>query len=624
MTRLARLRDVFVPEVDPDRAYFCTYGFDARFFEAELLPALLPNSLSLDREAGSESAYLNAADTALQRRDVGVFFDHLDRAGDGPEILNAAWRVDVPRRAFHAKLMLLDYGTYVRAVIGSANLTPAAWTRNLELFVVEDLVRGVPHEWAGGLKSFVAQLIGRIPSAQSTHRTALAGVLDGIPSAPNGQDRVTSTWDEPLLDALFEGIAAPERIDIVTPFFEGATGDGVFDAIRARAPRISGRLFVSTSTDHGRVQVLGPADKLEALLAEGGWTLHGVRTVWDGDEAGAPERGLHGKALILEHSDGSRTMVGSANVTRAALLGQAPGQSNVEIVVLRNGTSKQAQGVLPQADELKRSEVDFLEQQDVEDEDVLTGPERYVTAATYHGQDGSLELAIEADAPRLVVTYETRMLFSVDGPIMRAPLTLGLARYVVVDNGTTTGIVPFSVVDAHLLIPRGTRATIGLEDFLDVLAGGRDLPLRLPEQSGARDASDGVTADDPVGRTGAIPWRRFLAAVHGLGREIERERTYERGLQHALDSPVRLRGLRDHLEAARTADRLTDADLLYAFYEIARELARIRDAGQPTAGRALIDAAHAKVMERVVRLTALVPPQVADQVRILNVTDGAT
>lgn len=618
MTRLARLRDVFVPGADPQRAYFCTYGLDARFFEAELLPALLPNSLSLDREAGSQGAYLNAADTALQRRDVGVFFDHL--IDDGPELLNAAWRIDVLPRAFHAKLMLLDYCDYVRVVISSANLTPAAWTRNLELFVVEDLFRGRPHDWAGGVKAFVARLARHIPSAQQEHRTALLGVLDGIPSSTDGADRVTSTWEEPLLEALFHGIAAPKQLNVVTPFFEGAEGEGVFDRVRARAPHLSGRLFVSTTTDHGRAKVIGPADKLDELLADDRWTMHGVRTTWDGDEPGAPERGLHGKALSLEHGGGTRVMVGSANVTRAALLERAPRGSNVEIVLLRDMSTRNARDVLPQADPLHRDDVDFVEEEQTQDDDRLAGPERYVSSATYDGSDATLELTIAEGAPHLAVRYEARALFTVDGPVMRAPLALGLARYVVVDDGVTSGIVPFSVVSAHLLMPRGARSTIGLEDFLDLLAGGREMPLRPTTPSGEEGGVAGDADEGPLGRTGPIPWRRFLAAVRGLGREIERERTYERGLKHALDSPVRLRGLLTHLEAAGEAGRLTDADLLYAHYEIERELARIRDEEEP-AGRDLIEAARVKVKERVDDLRVGVPTQVADQLSILNDKD---
>jgi len=207
MSPLARLRDVFVPNVDPERAYFCTYGLDARFFETELLPALLPNSVSLDREAGTPSAYLNAADSALQRLDVGVFYDHLTD-DEGPELIYATWPVDVRPRAFHAKLMLLDYGSFVRVVISSANLTPAAWTRNLELFVVEDLDRGTAHPWAAGLRAFVADLVEQIPETQVAYRRSMGTILDDIPDA-RGADRVTSTWQEPALSTPSAWTSSP-------------------------------------------------------------------------------------------------------------------------------------------------------------------------------------------------------------------------------------------------------------------------------------------------------------------------------------------------------------------------------------------------------------------------------
>ena len=116
MTRLARLKDIFLPEREPQRALFCTYGFDTRFFESEVIPALFPTSLRLDREAGSQDAYLHAADVALARPAISVFYDHL--LGDGPELIYGTWRVDVAPRAFHPKLAVLDYGDVIRVGIG--------------------------------------------------------------------------------------------------------------------------------------------------------------------------------------------------------------------------------------------------------------------------------------------------------------------------------------------------------------------------------------------------------------------------------------------------------------------------------------------------------------------------
>jgi hypothetical protein len=625
VTRLARLRDVFVPGEEPQRAFFCTYGFAAPFFESEILPALLPKSLSLDREAGSTGGYLNAADTALQRRDVGVFYDHLDGEGEGPQLRYGTWAVNVRPGAFHAKLMLLDYGDRVRAVISSANLTPSAWTRNLELFVVEDLTRGASHSWAGGLRAFVRHLVDQIPETQAVYRETLGGLLADISPAV-GTDRVSSTWQEPLLAALFTDLERPRHIDVVTPFFEGVHGSGVFDAITARAPEITGRLYVATTTDNGRAQVTGPAEKLDALLAGGRWTMRGVRQTWDGDEPDAPLRGLHGKMLALEHAGGTRVMLGSANVTRAALLGPAksaaaPGHGNVELTVFRDMTTGQARGVLPQSDPLSRAALDLVDPPD-DFEETAPGPEFYVIEATYYGRQGELEVVLREDAPPLMLRYEDRIILDASGTRRRTPLILGTACYIVADDGTMAGVVPFTVVDAHLLVPRGSRSRIGLEDFLDVLAGQRELPLAPEGAFGARDHAGLAKPVELAGRSGPIPWRRFLAAIHGLGQEIERERSFERGLQFVLESPVRLKGLRDQLEQARAVGRLTPADLLYALYELSRELTRIHE-GRDATGRDLIAAACADVDARRAEVASTVPRAVVDQLRILAMRDSA-
>ncbi len=52
-TPFSRLREVFLDDREPEQALFCTYGLDAEFFEAEILPAVFPQRLALDRQAGS-------------------------------------------------------------------------------------------------------------------------------------------------------------------------------------------------------------------------------------------------------------------------------------------------------------------------------------------------------------------------------------------------------------------------------------------------------------------------------------------------------------------------------------------------------------------------------------------
>lgn len=575
MTAFARLRDVFLPGLEPERAVFCTYGFDARFFETEVLPAMLSESLALDREAGSSDGYLNAADVALQRRDVSVFYDHL--LGDGPELLYGCWPVDMLPRRFHAKLILLDYGDRTRVVVGSANLTRAAWTSLLELWVVEDLVPGVPHAWASGLRRFLSHLATRIPTQQPERRAGISAMLESVPDG-GGDERIVSTWDEPLLDAFFASLSPVTTLNVVSPFFEGSDGPGVFDALKQRAPTARGELYASVSLDDGKPRMSGPPAKLAELFSTNRWRLHAVRAVWDGDDGDAPLRALHGKLLTATHNGGSRVMIGSANVTRAALLGRAStsessGPANVELVLLRDGSRQASTALLPQADPLDFDEVEVVDRGDPtgEDDEQAAGPDRHVVSATYRAESLLLKVLVSPDAPSLTMTYDGRALDKMTEQEFQVRVELGTPRYVVVDDGTDSGMAPFTVVDPERMLPRGTSRSVDLETFLGLLAGGRELPLRGGEdQPGA--TGPGAVDDGIVGSKGAIPWRRYLAAVRGLGAELERERDGARGLRFVLENPIRMAGLLIHLNEAYDRRRFTAADLLYALYELEQEV----------------------------------------------------
>lgn len=625
MTAFARLRDVFLPGLEPERAVFCTYGFDARFFETEVLPAMLPESLCLDREAGSSDGYLNAADVALQRRDVSVFYDHL--LGDGPELLYECWPVNMLPRRFHAKLILLDYGDRIRAVVGSANLTRAAWTSLLELWVAEDLVPGVPHTWAIGLRRFLAHLATRIPAQHSERRAGIRAMLDAVPDS-RGDERIVSTWDEPLLEAFFASLPDVTALKVVSPFFEGSDGPGVFDALKQRAPTARGELHASVSLDDGKPRMSGPPAKLAELFSTDRWRLHGVRAVWDGDEEGAPLRPLHGKLLTATHSGGSRAMIGSANFTRAALLGRAAssessGAANVELVLLRDGSHQASAALLPQADQIDFDEVEVIDCGDPtgEDDEQAAGPDRHVISATYRAESLLLEVLVSPDAPNLTMSYDGRALDKVSKKEFQAKFELGIPRYVVVDDGTDSGMVPFTVVDPERMLPRGTARAVDLETLLGLLAGGRELPSRGVED--LREATGPGTVDDGfVGSKGAIPWRRYLAAVRGLGAELELECDGARGLKFVLENPIRLGGLLIHLEEAYDSRRFTAADLLYALYELEQELARVRDLTTADDCIPMFDNTIRSIRKRRDELISFTGRTVAQQMALLKRADA--
>src|SRR3954447_6851809 len=98
MPPFSRLREALVPDTDVRSALLCTYGLDAQFFEAEILPDLLPRALATDATAGSLSAYLYEADGATATSHIEVLYDHL--TGDGPQLFLGYRQINLGGRAF--------------------------------------------------------------------------------------------------------------------------------------------------------------------------------------------------------------------------------------------------------------------------------------------------------------------------------------------------------------------------------------------------------------------------------------------------------------------------------------------------------------------------------------------
>src|SRR5579862_1097214 len=115
-------------------AVFLTYTFDARFFEEEVLAALLPL-----REDPTEATrrFVDEGRRKLVETPVLVIAD--------PGMLRGGQRLpyDLLRsdaaRLFHPKLALLLYSAGARMVVGSGNLTPGGYGDNAELSAVLSL-----------------------------------------------------------------------------------------------------------------------------------------------------------------------------------------------------------------------------------------------------------------------------------------------------------------------------------------------------------------------------------------------------------------------------------------------------------------------------------------------------
>lgn len=617
----ARLREAFDPTKDAEAAFLCTFGLDAPFFESEILPALVPSGLPLDPQSGSGGAYLHAADEVLGTTPVEVLYDHMVSAG--PQLLVTYRRVVAGTGAFHPKLALVDYGNRMRAVVSSANLTRPAWTSLFELFVVEDLVVGTPHPWSAPLERFVSSAA----EAAGGPTRATRAILSKLALVPHAEPEVLhSSYGGALQETTWP--AGPiDRLDVVSPFFEGEDGKGVFDALHQRYPNTRLRLHLAaTQTDTG-YEVHGPAEKLEGLRSEGA-ELRLVRPKWESDDDAAPvRRSLHGKLIAFTKGDKSQVVIGSANFTRAALSQPVAHGGNAELVATVQTSKRILDAALPPSFATEDRLTFVSSDPSEEDTNADAGADRFVLSASYSGRHARIELELAQDAPPLDVAYERKVIGTAIDSTWTARLDrLGADTFVTVDGGDGPAIVPLEVVDPESIEPRGTPLRLDLENFCDLLSGRREPIFSVGEElapsagapSPGRDA-----AGLPPG--GAIPWRRILAGIAGLRDDLVRQLARPQAVAWTIENPTRLAGLRRLLGDAHNRGVLKDGDQAFALFELIQALRAVeREAADHDESLSLVLAAKASAERDLEAILDRAGADIARQLQLLRETeDGA-
>jgi len=617
----ARLRDAFDPDTDAQAAFLCTFGLDAPFFESEILPSLVPTSLPFDPQAGSRGAYLHAADEVLGTTPVEVVYDHM--VSEGPQLMATYRRVMTGPGAFHPKLALVDYGDRMRAVISSANLTRPAWTSLFELFVVEDLMVGTPHRWAGPLQRFVSAAAGAADPPTRCTETILNKLALIPPAEP---EALHSSYDGALQGTTWPA-GSVDRIDVVSPFFEGEDGTGVFDALVQRYPDARLRLHLAaTQTDTG-YEVHGPGEKLRRLRGSGA-ELRLVRPMWEADDDGAPaRRTLHGKLIAFTKGSKSHVVVGSANFTRAALAQRVAHGGNAELVATLNISKRALEAALPPSFATE-DRLTFVAS-DPSEEDIHADADaaRFVVSASYSGRRARIELELAPDAPPLEVAYEGKVIGTAIDSTWGAGLDrLGADTFVTVDAGDGPAIVPLEVVDPESLEPRGTPLQLDLESFCDLLSGRREPMFAVGEEL-APSAGAPASGHDGAGlhAGGAIPWRRILAGIAGLRDDLVRQLARPQAVAWTIDNPTRLAGLRRVLGEAHNRGVLKDGDQAFALFELVHALRAVRREGADhDESLSLVLAAEASVEGDLDILLRGADADIARQLQLLRETeDGA-
>jgi hypothetical protein len=291
------------PLEDAQEVLICTFTSDLRFFESTCL---------------TEARAMRARVTVVRDADHGTPIGEVRHAG--------SHYTDVPVRcrsggAFHPKLVVIVGFDRAVVAIGSGNMTSAGWHHNAEMWTV---LAATSSEWPDTfveLSEWLRRLPGHlhVDSFGADRIAAVAGLLAEHPAGASGP-RLVHNLDRPMIHAIPYLSRSPHRtgateLAIASPFLD--TGNSALAAVTRR-------LRPATATLALTVNAVGPAGGLA------GWES-GQRHV----TAIASSRYHHGK-LIEWHAAGARTaLVGSANLTAAALLRRADEPSgNCELGLL--------------------------------------------------------------------------------------------------------------------------------------------------------------------------------------------------------------------------------------------------------------------------------------------------
>jgi len=272
---------------DADEILVCTYTADLRFFEATCLP---------------EARAVRARVTVIHDAAVSIVPPgELRHAGTA--------YTDVPVRCrsggeFHPKLLLIAGQDRAIAAIGSGNATSAGWHHNAELWTV---LGASSDEW---LETFadLAGWLRRLPDAlhidpfgASRIRDIADLVSSHQPTIPGPQlvHNLGQSIMRALPDLAASGGAA--ELGIASPFLDG---------VGAALNQLTKRLAPAAATLALTPRVVGPVGEMARWASGAGRQVRSI----------AGSRYHHGKLVEWRRGQSYEVLVGSANVTAAAML----------------------------------------------------------------------------------------------------------------------------------------------------------------------------------------------------------------------------------------------------------------------------------------------------------------
>ena len=268
-----------------EHAVFTTYSLNLHFLELWVLP-LLRRAEVRNIIVFADEAQLGMALEDKGLRQIGRSY-HVVSTRLGPG-------------AFHPKLILLSGDKATRLCVSSANLTVDGQLRNLEAGIVLDTSVEEHLPALADAGAFLRRLGEHAPAA--TAEALLAAVAPIPASDAESGVRFVHNLDRPLIESFPRG-----AFTAVTPFAD------------------DGKAALAL-TSRGRLTVVTDGDRFAAgkRFFAGDWTV---------EPRSFEHRRLHAKAYWSDTPPGGWLLVGSPNLSQAALL-QTAADANTEVAII--------------------------------------------------------------------------------------------------------------------------------------------------------------------------------------------------------------------------------------------------------------------------------------------------
>lgn len=501
----------------------------------------------------------------------------------------------------HAKVSMLCWQDSVRVILGSANLTEAAYRKNQEVFVTIDLHDGAetpfinPLGELAALFDFLRKIAGRVQGdAASPSLERWRGLIDWAEARCHAF-RLTSGEKQGSMRFAFN-LPGDSRVDeqvaksanelgiidtatVVSPFFDpphsaaDAPATWLWGLLRQRGDASiefrACRMWDSETSEPIALQATADLDLATPPGRPGCETRFSVVNTIDVETPfGKHARALHAKQILLEGARACGVLAGSSNFTSAGL-GLARGGGNIEANVFWVAPSRAAarRAIVPATDLVRGSySLATAGLVDPESEEV-TAPLLPVPfgAATLQREKDSFVLVLEIGAKAPVgfeVLLEEHELVLYDYtqwqnagrpknvllPWKERALPSGLEVRWTESKGRRAWW-PVNVAVGTVLPPPDELRSLTLDELIEVLTSTRRLQdaMRRILQRRARASvahADGTPVDlDPHARVNTSGFlmqraRRFAWALNGLHARLVRPVATEEGLQWRLNGPI--------------------------------------------------------------------------------------